>query len=813
MSALRKYQTQFRLAKASLLNAPAFSLAVISTLALTLTTLFVVFSLINVYFFKPLDVEHEDRLVVIEFNTSYGENTSSGYQNYPGIDHLYRTESSFESKFMVNTNEFVFRNLPGEPRVDIMHATNQFFTTMRVPLVAGEHLPAELETDGSYDGVLISERFWNRYFNGDADAIGQRLEVSDNIIYTIKGVVSEDYSNPYLLKEGQVDVWLPMTEETRFYSGDFQSPWGQYYRFLKIIGVKKAGLSNDDVKRDLDQLFQDIKAEWREKEPDLTGLTTNITSYREAELGGKDHLSLFMFAGTCALVLIALVNVSNLFFSRAIAQHRNLALQAILGAKRKTLFSSLFIQALLLVTVSMVLSLFISAWGIKLFKYLADGHLPLVQSVGIDSTLVLVAVVINIALAFVFAGLNSKLIDYSALHSQVQASGKGGAKQISGTTVKVLIGAQMLLATVVVICSQMALSKSMESLNRPLGANVDNMLNVGAFIPRSRDAMSPQEAIEVRQQLIEKILAQPEVVDVAIGTSPVQKQRYRQAISDLQDHTFEFIPGIWVGQRFFDIAGIKIIEGRTFSDATMRGEAHEMLMSKSAAAKLSPNESIIGKQYEGLNDQIFEVVGVTEDFRHPLYYEQDQGRHFWWPQFAYSHALMIEFKPGETWTQEHILDLYRQVHPRMSLWMTLDIEQEYKRLIYLDVVTFWVCISLAIFTLVLASVGIYGVLSYNLQARRFEFGIKMAVGAKAAHLYKIVAKETLLPLVVGMLIATVLAIAVFQGLNSTLSLWLSLNWLYVSFGIAFTLVIALLSGFKPLHKAIQSDPMKALRSE
>lgn len=805
--------TQLRLAKASLSNAPAFSAAVILTLALTLTSLFVVLSLINVYFFKPLPVQEETRLSVVELQTGYGENISSGFQNYPALTHIYKNQNSFERQFMINTDDFVALNLAGEPQLDSVYATSEYFKVLNVPLVLGSHFPDDLELTKQFDGVLISEKIWHQYFNGDSDVVGQPLNTMNNLSYRIAGVVANTFDPPYMFKDGKIDLWFPMSSDQRHFATENRQPWSQYYRFLKVIGVRKAEVTNADVQAEFDQLLQDIKPEWREKEPDLTSLSTKISSYRSIELGDKDHLSLFMLAGTLALVFIAMVNVSNLFFSRAVSQQRNLALQAVLGARRKTLFNALFSQTFLLVAASMVLALFLSAWGIKLFKFLADGHLPLVNSVSIDLTLIVAALIITLGLAYLFSWLNAKLINYEALNSQIQASGKGSTKQLSGRVIKSLICAQMLLASLVVISSQMALTKSLDVMNKPMGSKVENLYNVVAFIPGIHEQISEAEGYELRQKFIAEMAAQPGVIRIAEGESPVQKQQFRQAISDLEGNTFQFIPGIWVGKEYFDLTGIKILEGRTFSDAALRFEVNEMLVSKSAAAEISPNENVIGKVYEGLGDRNFTVVGVTEDFHHPLYDDEDQGRRYWWSTFPYSMSLLIEMEPGYSLNQEQALDIYRGVHPNVSVWKFLDLESEYKKLLYLDTVTFWVCIILAIFTILLAAVGIYGVLSYNLQARRYEFGIKMSVGAKVSHLYKLLAKETILPLMLGVVAALVISLGGYFALQETLNTWLRFDVTLVSIGVMFTIAVALIASFRPLNRVIKSEPMKALRNE
>ncbi|MEC8225121.1 MAG: FtsX-like permease family protein, partial [Pseudomonadota bacterium] len=464
---LTKTRAQLSLAWASLMNAPGFVTAVIATLALTLATLFVVLSIFNSFFLKHLDVYDESRMVVVEQSLTYDDYDATGFQSYQSMVHWLKHNQSFEQSMMINAGEQIFANLDGEPKEPVLYVGGNYFDLLNTPFLMGQgfDLGETLETPD--DRVVISANFWRKHYNSDPNIIGKTLSVmagETDYVHRIVGVVDDSFSPPYMFKASDVEVWFPSSADRRFFhNDDWQSPWTNTFKNLKLIAVLKPGVTIDQVKVDLKQQIDTVKSEWLNN-GGITDVKPEVTPYRDVELGNNDDLSLMMLAGAVGLLIIAVLNVSTLFFSRALAQHKTLALQAVLGAKRSTLFKSIFLQSLILMTLSVSIALFLSVWGIRLFKVLAEGRLPLVNSLAVDSTLVIVAIILCIALAYIFSVITARLVNYKTLNTQMQNSGKGGVSQVSGRTVRILIGSQMFVAALLVSFSVMVVSKAMGTI-------------------------------------------------------------------------------------------------------------------------------------------------------------------------------------------------------------------------------------------------------------------------------------------------------------------------------------------------------------
>jgi ABC-type antimicrobial peptide transport system permease subunit len=617
-----------------------------------------------------------------------------------------------------------------------------------------------------------------------------------------------------MIKTGLVDVWLPMSTDRRFFHNDeWQSPWTNTFRNLKLIAVLKPGVTNEQVKTDLKTQIDTIKSEWLNN-GGITDVNPVVTPYREVELGNNDKLSLMMLAGALGLFIIAVLNVSTLFFSRALAQHKTLVLQAVLGAKRNVLFNSILLQSLILMTISVSIALFLSVWGIRLFKVLAQGRLPLVNSLAVDTSLVLIAIAICIALAYVFSIITARLINYKTLSGQMQSSGKGGVSQVSGRTVRILIGSQMFVAALLVSFSVMIVSKSLETINRPLGSDTENLYFAQLF-QADNNATLPERYEQLKQY--QQVLKNSDgIKDVAIGHSPVTPRQNANTLTDVEGKSSIFFPSQWVGPEYFDLVNTKILAGRTFSEQAMRGETNELLVSISVANWLLPDQdytNIIGKSYQGLEDKMFEIVGVTEDFNHPKYYDESFGRHMWWPATPWSYMFTIKMDAGTTLNNEKILNLLREANSHLTLWQFKDLQQEYDGLLYMSRLTVALCSTLALFTLLLAAIGIFGVLSYNLGLRRYEFGIRMALGAKKARLFKLMGKEAITPVLIGFTLALIIVVAGYFILQEQLVSWLILDVRLQLMAWFITLIIAMIACFRPLLLLIKAKPMAALRND
>ena len=338
------------------------------------------------------------------------------------------------------------------------------------------------------------------------------------------------------------------------------------------------------------------------------------------------------------------------------------------------------------------------------------------------------------------------------------------------------------------------------------------MYYVGVYISGENDELSITERFDKIQKIKQLLEQLPQVEKVSSGRSPVSLQVTKSTLTDMDGKITEFIPQAWVGSQYFEHTGLKIVKGRTFSDEALRAEKNEVMVTQSLAYFLDPNGDVLGKVYSG-NDPKNEIVGITEDFNHPNYFDQDKGKHIWWPSQPFGYNLIVETKPGFSINQESLLLALRNEDARFNIWQFISLSEEFGRIIYMDIITLYLSYILAAFTLLLASVGIYGVLSYNLGLRRFEFGIRMALGAKRAKLYKLLVKDAIVPLLLGVVLASIITLVIYNQFYHSLSPWLTFDVSFALPAILISTSIAIYASIRPMQKMIKAKPMKALRNE
>lgn len=811
---ITRFAHQLKLAVNSLRQAKGFSIAIILTLSLTLACFFVVMSLFSSYFIKPLKVESESRLVIVEQDNIYADKNSAGYQSFQSIEHWYNTQQVFDKAAAVSTSQRIVKSLPGQPKIDVTYATSEYYELFKVPLELGRHMIPASTFEDKVQEMLISYAFWQRYFDGDESVIGQSLQIEGLQVQSFKvvGVVAKEFVDPFMFNDGKAKVWFNFSSDSRYFRAENRSPWSSLYRSLKLVGVLKHGVTHDSAKADLYQSIQQVKAQWKEGFPSLIDLKPIVTSFREAELGDNDNLAILLLSGVTGLLCIALLNVSNLFISRAVVKHKQLALQAVLGAKQRVLFQSILLETSILMIASVLVALFLAAWGIKLFVSISEGFLPLISALSLDMTVMISALLACFLLSTLFAFITSRLINFNKLRMQIQSSGKGAVNQVSARTIQFMVAFQLFLATGLVISATMVLSKSLETLNRPLGSDTENLYTVQFFIQNMEESIPERYPyINAFKEALNNIEG---VEKVAHGGSPVEMNVRSTTVTDMSGKESVFTPQAWVGRDYFDVTGLKIIEGRTFSEAAIRGEKHEFLVSKAVNDLLKPGGSLVGETFISFDpDNPVEVVGVTENFNHPNSFGTHQGRQFWFAAQPYSFPYVVKMEDGKSLSRELVFQAGRTIDLRTGVWRLTDIHHEYGMMTHMERMTRNLSILLAVFTLSLAGVGIYGVLSYNLGLRRYELGIRMALGAKRKSLYKQLFKDTILPLFSAFILAILVCISSYRKVIEHVSDYMMFNSIWLTAVCAGIILFALFATLYPMSKIIGSKPMASLRQE
>ena len=407
-----------------------------------------------------------------------------------------------------------------QPLVNTAYVTPELHQILASPLALGRKFESSENLDTNNPVAMLSYNTWQQEFNGSADILEQKIILS-GISYSIVGVLAENFVEPELHNTGlETQVWLPW-DYNKAWSGMRES-FGNIDTNLKFIGQLNKGVSQSQAQQMLTPLVND---RWREGVADIDffkgwSIDIRVRSVKEVILGQSGSIAVMLLAGVIGLVLIACANISNLFMARTAEKQRQMAIQAAIGATKKHLFKAMLAETSLLMFMSIILALVLAKTGFFVMQQYLGAVLPRVSELSLNPITFGSAVLIAVAFALFFAKLSTRMINYRALNTTLQSSGKGSGLQVSKKTRQLLIASQVALATVLVFANFSLLKDAVKTINAPIGFATNNistlMLNFS-----STDLPSQEERMPIMDEVMEKLTALPQVESLSQGSSPL----------------------------------------------------------------------------------------------------------------------------------------------------------------------------------------------------------------------------------------------------------------------------------------------------
>ncbi len=793
---------------ASLSRVPGFVLTTVFTLSLTLGILLAAFSLNHLLIFKALPYQDADRLILLKQEIQQGETVYRGSQFFVAQNLMYQQQKTLEKMSLIYRNRAVLASHGDKPLTEVSFVTPEYFDILATPMVLGRTFNQQEKVDSNKPSAVISEHIWQTLFDRDINVLKQSITLG-NQQYSIVGVISSAFIEPNLFEEEEnSQVWLSWD----FHGQDMQS-WNNAYSNTAALGKMLPGTTKAQVSADFNQIiepmFQQNGRVGKEKHQALVAYFQDLQT---AIIGDNKYIGLLVLLGAGVLLLIACANIVNLFFSRAAQRQRALVVQATLGAKLKHLFFNIWLESLLLCTTSMIIGLIIAAWCIELLRITAGSVLPRLSELSLDITAVAFAGLLTLTLSLIFAFITLKLINYKQLISQLQSSGKGSGAQVNSKVRNLLVASQICLATLLLLITSLIMNNALQVLNQPLGFDESNLyslrLDIGDGYPEQEDRMQLSRELMRELQNIDGV----EQISRAINP-PIRNGFSSTRLFNGNEISMGQFPFTTVDTHYFNTIGIKVLAGRTFTEQEVRNDEDPIILSQSAAKKITSEKNIIGKIVYSGGGTAYRVVGVVEDVYNPFSDDKSKGVKMYFTFSASKTSFNIKMQAGKVLHKITVLSLLDDKFADLRVWNFTSVSDIYESLVYHNKLTLWLSLSLAVFALLLAAVGIYGVISYNSQMRRYELGIRMALGAKSKQILTDFIKESFAPIASGFALSILIAVMLYAWAQQHISQWLTIDWLMTLSCILSLIIIALAACYFPAKKIIVSDPIKALRNE
>lgn len=802
---------EIKLALASLRRTPGFLLTVSVTLGITLGALVCIVGVNRLLFLEPLPYPQQDRLYVAQgVVLDKGEVAYKGLHTYPALTMLYSQPDVFERAALLDFQKKFLTSDPSQPRLNVTYASAGLFDLTGASVSLGRAFQAGEDVGKNNPVALISHQAWQANFGGDPDIVGKKVAL-DGVSFTVLGVLADDYVEPQLHSlERVTDIYIPWEANPRGEAA--RQDWENFDSNIIMVGRLKDGVSVEQANA---ALAGPLNERFRAQTAGIAAFSTvtvdiGLQSFSRIINGDSNTVALLLLAGVCALLLIASANVSNLFLARTAQKQRQLSIQASLGANRGHLFRSMLAEACLLMAAACTLAVLVATLGFSLLRRFAHGKIPRVQELALDPLAVLFVLLVGALLALAFSALSIRLVNYRALAAFLQSGGKGSGMQISQTTRKVLIGSQIAIAAILLVGNFALLKESGEVLARPAGFSAEGLYEVN--LSAGEQELSPEQ---VKQQMLAidaKLSSWPHVSGVSfVGDGPTSTAVWASTLSREMGGNDKFTPNTnRVDERYFQLIGLPLVDGRDFTAAESNDKAQSIIVNETLARSINPSGSAIGANlFWNKKTEPYRVVGVVKDVFLPTV--EPVGRVY--IPGPTNMNMVVRVKPGQDMDKAALVAAVAEVNPSLRIVKLVSIEEAYGKLLARDVTTASITLLLAVLALLLAGMGVYGVLAYSIKLRRHELGIRMAIGAAPRTILSLVYRDSMMPVAAGLVVSALAGALIYSYARQHVEQHTQLGAAPVLVTVLLVLCTVSVACYLPVRKIIGQWPVQSLRGD
>ncbi len=796
-----------------LLKRPSLTAVAILAIALGIGANTAIFSVVNSVLLQPLPYDEPQQLVMVASEQRDQVLDGRGSFSIPDLLDIQKQSKTLEYVATYQGAGTIVTE-GGDPERLMGAAVNaDYFPLLRVKPVLGRVFTQEEDKPGAPSVIVLSHSLWQRRFGGDPNIIGREVNIGGKS--TVVGVLPAGFQYP--ISDEQQDFWEPifsaawMTKDVRDERAN---------RSFSVIARLKPGVTLDQAKADLDLLSRQIE---QQSPVSNTNIVFNAVSMHEDITRDYRPALLVMLGAVGLVLLIACANVANLLLARAAARHKEVAIRMALGASRTRIASQLLTESVLLSLAGGVLGLLLASWGMDLLVAYGPADVPRLRDVSLDRYVLLFTFAISTLTGIVFGlapALHASRPDPgNMLKDASRGISHGGRNRMRSA----LIVSEVALSLMLLVGAGLLINSFWRLLQTDAGFDPRGVLAVDIPLGRAKYA-KPEQRSAAFEHLILRMKALPGVRDASVVSNVPLTDRdielsfqvegrepYKPGNEAVADYTV-------VGSDYFRTMNIAVQRGRVFANSDTASTPQAIVVSEAFVKRYFPDEEPIGRRivFDGPTKTLREIIGVVADIRRngldaeaepEMYVSHVQN-----PERRLNLVIRTESQDASQLTQTARAEV-KAFDPDQIIWRTETLEQ----LLGMSVAPRrFNMMLLGIFAgvaLVLAAVGLYGVMSYSVTWRTHEIGVRMALGAKRADVMRLVVRQgmtmTLIGLAVGLIGAFALSrlmIGLLYGVSATDPLTFA--------GVSIVLLgVALLACLLPARRATRVDPIVALRNE
>jgi predicted permease len=808
---------QLKQAFLSLKKKPGFVLSVVTTMGITLGALLCVLTLAYVMLLKPLPYPEQEKLFVVESKIKGSERVPKiSMYPYPAFIELYKKQSALNKVAMIAYESTNITSHAEQPRINNTFISPEYFGLLNPPMTLGRTFEASEALNTHNPVAVISFATWQNLYNQQVDVLGKSLTINE-VSYRIIGVSAETFIEPSLYQTGEkTQVWLPW--DFNPVSERRRKAWGNFAPNMFLLGK----LDNTFTAKQAEMILTpQLTERWQQelvgnsRFKDMT-LKVEMKPLINVISGNNNTNLILLFLAVLGLLVITVTNVSHLFVARSAEQQHQMAIKTSLGMNRKQGAMEVFAQTACLMMLALFVAFVTANIGFFILKTYLSALFNRVDELSISLTPLFILVITILLITFILTKLTLKNFKFKSLNTTLHNSNKGQGAKVSTFFQQGVIMSQILVTVLIIFVNMVLFKQAYQSVNQETGFDIEQIEHlVLAFNGSGRPNSAEQQA--TYRQIKTQLLQMPQVSSVSLGNSPLSSYSIRKF--GLGDEALEFsIEQKEIDEHYFSMIKQPLISGDYFTSSELNNHDNVVIINESLAKQLSQFGEVIGQQIKGSRDESLIVKGIVTDIHLPnsersdrpemnnnflLYRPSKLGR---------GTGFMLKLKAEQTLPREQLVKIIAEADARYSIYEYQSLTENYQQLLLNKKVTLFTTGMITLVVIILAALGVFGVLDFNTRIRRFEIGTRLAIGAKGRDIIQLIFKDNSKGILIGVGLSMLILLSVWGGFGENFQQYLNLQILPLFIlTLALISIVAFIACYIPLRQYINKPVIHSLK--
>jgi putative ABC transport system permease protein len=812
-------------------RSPGFTAVAILTLALGIGANIATFTVVRAVLLNPLPFPHPEQLVRV-YDDLRGSNTKDAGMSVPELWDLRDKAGIFQSVTALMSADTNLTGGDHPERAELLGASASYFTMLGVSPQLGRIFTEQEAQPGFTDGVLISDAFWHRMFGAAPEVIGRKIRL-DNDLYTVIGVLPPGFRHPGRSLTNDVDVF----SAAGFSAAPFPAPPLRSVRYLPgAMGRLKAGLTLGQAQERLNALTEELRREYPSDYPAGSGWALRLVPLQEDLVGNKRTELLVLLGAVAFVLLIACVNLANLLLARSARRQREIAVRLALGAGRGRLIRQFLTESILLGSVSGGVALLTVMWFGQWLWKLAPAGLPRLNEVSVNGGVLLFALVVSILTGVMFGLAPALQTVRRNPVAELREGGRGaGSSKHQIKVSRVLVTCEIALSLVLLIGAGLLLRSFSHLLDVQPGFEPHHLVTARIWLAFPNDpAEDPYRTTEAREAFMHEVLRRVRglggVEEAALGSGngvPMEARPNRVPFSmDEQSADPKNVPEAEISAvtpEYFRVLKIPLLRGRAFTEADNSRGQPVVIINETLAKRYWGDEDPVGRQIQldpghaksDAENPLRTIIGVAGDIKSNGF-DAASPPYMYFPTYQrppYTGVVYLRTATAPGILADTIRREVQSLDPSIPVFAVRSMDEVIAKYLADRRFALELLGVFAAVALMLASIGIYGVMAYTFSQRTNEIGIRMVMGARRSDILSIAVGEGALLVAVGVVSGLAGSAVLTRFLGSMLFGVQPTDPITYAAIAALLTVVTLLACLLPARRATRVDPLIALRHE